>query len=81
MRGNLDEDAGNVVHGTYVNGFYEEAPIATARRPTDSPATTRCCSTSPTASGSSCVVGDEPLDLSTGTVEAYERSLDLQTGS
>ena len=28
LRGNLDEQPGNVVHGTYVNGFYEEAPIA-----------------------------------------------------
>ena len=28
LRGNVDEEAGNVVHGTYVNGFYEETPIA-----------------------------------------------------
>ena len=28
LRGNLEEEAGNVAHGTYVNGFFEEAPIA-----------------------------------------------------
>jgi hypothetical protein len=28
LRGNLEEEAGNVAHGTYVNGFFEETPIA-----------------------------------------------------
>ena len=28
LRGNLEEEAGNVAHGTYVNGFFEVAPIA-----------------------------------------------------
>jgi len=28
LRGNFEEEAGNVAHGTYVNGFFEEAPIA-----------------------------------------------------
>ena len=80
MRGNLDESAGNVVHGTYVNGFYEEAPIAYGEAAFGFARNHQVLLNVADGKRLQLVVGDEPLDLSTGTVEAAERSLDLQTG-
>ena len=80
MRGNLDESAGNVVHGTYVNGFYEEAPIAYGEAAFGFARNHQVLLNVADGKRLQLVVGDEPLDLSTGTVEASERSLDLRTG-
>ncbi len=80
MRGNLEEDAGNVVHGTYVNGFYEEAPIAYGEAAYGYARNHQVLLNVADGKRIQLRVGDEPLDLSTGTVEAYERSLDLRSG-
>ena len=80
MRGNLEEDAGNVVHGTYVNGFYEEAPIAYGEAAYGYARNHQVLLNVADGKRIQLRVGDEPLDLSTGTIEAYERSLDLRSG-
>jgi beta-phosphoglucomutase len=80
MRGNLEEEAGNVVHGTYVNGFYEEAPIAYGEAAYGYARNHQVLLNVADGKRIQLRVGDEPLDLSTGTIEAYERSLDLRTG-
>ena len=80
MRGNLEEEAGNVVHGTYVNGFYEEAPIAYGEAAYGYARNHQVLLNVADGKRLQLFVGDEPLDLSTGSVEAYERSLDLRTG-
>ena len=80
MRGNLEEEAGNVVHGTYVNGFYEEAPIAYGEAAYGYARNHQVLLNVADGKRIQLRVGDEPLDLSTGTIEAYERSLDLRSG-
>jgi hypothetical protein len=45
IRGNLEEDAGNVTRGVYVNGFCDEFPISYGESAHAMPATTRSCST------------------------------------
>ena len=80
LRGNVDEEAGNVVHGTYVNGFYEETPIAYGESAFGYARNHQVMLNVADGKRIQLVVGEEPLDLSTGIVEAYERSLDLRTG-
>jgi alpha,alpha-trehalose phosphorylase len=80
MRGNLEEEAGNVVHGTYVNGFYEEAPIAYGEAAYGYARNHQVLLNVADGKRIQLVVGDEPLDLTAGTIEAYERALDLRSG-
>ncbi|MEO5964069.1 MAG: glycosyl hydrolase family 65 protein, partial [Candidatus Limnocylindrales bacterium] len=80
LRGNLEEDAGNVVHGTYVNGFYEETPIAYGELAYGYARNHQVLLNVADGKRIQLFVGAEPLDLATGTIEAYERSLDLRTG-
>ena len=68
MRGNLEEEAGNVVHGTYVNGFYEEAPIAYGEAAYGYARNHQVLLNVADGKRIQLVVGDEPLDLATGTV-------------
>ena len=80
LRGNLDEEAGNVAHGTYVNGFFEAAPIAYGEIAHGYAKSHQVLLNVADGKRIQLIVGDDPLDLATGTVEAYERSLDLRTG-
>ncbi len=80
LRGNLDEDAGNVVPGTYVNGFYEEAPIAYGEAAFGYAKNHQVLLNVADGKRIQLYVGGDPLDLATGTLESYERSLDLRTG-
>jgi alpha,alpha-trehalose phosphorylase len=80
LRGNLDEEAGNVAHGTYVNGFFEEAPIAYGESAYGFARNHQVLLNLADGKRIQLYVGDDPFDLATGTVEAYERSLDLRTG-
>jgi len=80
LRGNLEEEAGNVAHGTYVNGFFEEAPIAYGEIAYGYPRNHQVLLNVADGKRIQLHVGDDPFDLATGTVEAYERSLDLRTG-
>ena len=80
LRGNFEEEAGNVAHGTYVNGFFEEAPIAYGEIAYGYPKNHQVLLNVADGKRIQLHVGDDPFDLATGTVEAYERSLDLRTG-
>ena len=80
LRGNLEEQAGNVVHGTYVNGFYEESPIVYGEVAHGFARNHQVMLNVVDGQRIQLYVGDDPLDLATGTVEAYERVLDLRTG-
>ena len=80
LRGNLEEDAGNVAHGTYVNGFHEVAPIAYGESAFGFARNHQVLLNVADGKRIRLVVGGEPLNLTTGTVEAHERSLDLRTG-
>jgi beta-phosphoglucomutase len=80
LRGNVEEAAGTVVAGTYVNGFYEESPVV---YPEPAPAYARFHQVMLNVAdgkGIALQVGDDPLDLDTGAVLAYERALDMRTG-
>jgi alpha,alpha-trehalose phosphorylase len=80
LRGNLEEEAGNVAHGTYVNGFFEEAPIAYGEIAYGYPKNHQVLLNVADGKRIQLHVGDDPFDLATGAVEAYERSLDLRCG-
>ena len=80
LRGNLEEEAGNVGHGTYVNGFFEEAPIAYGEIAYAYAKNHQVLLNVADGKRIQLHVGDDPFDLESGTVEAYERSLDLRTG-
>jgi alpha,alpha-trehalose phosphorylase len=80
LRGNLDEEPGNVAHGTYINGFFEEAPIAYGEIAYGYAKNHQVLLNVADGKRIQLTVGDDPFDLSTGSVEAYERSLDLRTG-
>jgi beta-phosphoglucomutase len=80
LRGNLEEDAGNVAHGTYVNGFFEEAPIAYGEIAYGYARNHQVLLNVADAKRIQLYVGEEPFDLATGSVLAYERALDLRTG-
>jgi len=80
LRGNVEEDAGNAIHGTYVNGFFEEAPIEYGEVAHGYPKNHQVLLNVADGKRIRLYVGDDPLDLSTGSTEAYERSLDLREG-
>jgi alpha,alpha-trehalose phosphorylase len=80
LRGNLEEEAGNVAHGTYVNGFFEEVPIAYGETAYGFARNHQVLLNLADGKRMQLHVGDDPFDLGTGTIEAYERSLDLRTG-
>jgi alpha,alpha-trehalose phosphorylase len=80
LRGNLDEEAGNVAHGTYVNGFFEEAPIAYGEAAYGYARHHQVLLNIADGKRIQLYVGEEPFDLSTGTIESYERALDLRAG-
>lgn len=80
LRGNLEEESGNVAHGTYVNGFYEEAPIAYGEAAYGFARNHQVLLNLVDGKRISLTVGGEPFNVEAGTMEAWERSLDLRTG-
>lgn len=80
LRGNLEEDAGNAVHGTYLNGFHEEAPIVYPEGAFGFARNHQVQLNIADGKRIRLEVDGEPLDLSTGDVEYHERSLDLRAG-
>lgn len=80
FRGNFEEGGYSVANGTYINGFYEEEPIVYPE-PAYGYARTRqvmlnVADTKPIR----LFIGDDRLDLRTGEIEKYDRSLDLRHG-
>ena len=80
LRGDLEEATGTVDPGTYVNGFYESAPIAYGETAYGFATHHQILLNVADGKRIELFVGDEPFDLATGTVEASERVLDLRTG-
>ena len=80
LRGNVEEEAGNVAQGTYVNGFFEEAPIAYGEIAHGYARNHQVLLNVADGKRIQLHLGDDPFDLATGSVQGYERSLDLRTG-
>jgi beta-phosphoglucomutase len=81
IRGTLEEDAGNVTHGTYVNGFFEEAPIVYGETAHGYARHHQVLLDVADGTRIQLFVDDEPFDLASGRVELHERTLDLRAGS
>ncbi len=80
FRGNFEDAGYSVANGTYINGFFEEEAIVYPE-PAFGYARTRqvmlnVADTKPIR----LYIGDDRFDLRTGTIEHYERSLDLRGG-
>lgn len=80
LRGNHEEDTGNAIRGTYINGFHETAPIAYGETAYGYPVNHQVLLNVADGQRIQLHVGADPLDLTTGTLEAYERTLDLRAG-
>jgi alpha,alpha-trehalose phosphorylase len=80
LRGNLEEEAGNVVDGTYINGFYEESPISYGETAHGLARNHQVMLNVADGKRIGLVVDGHPLDLRTGVVELHERALDLRSG-
>lgn len=80
LRGNFEEGYCNAVDGTYVNGFYEETPIVYGEIAFGYAKNRQVMLNVANGKIIRLSVAGEPLDLSTGTLLAYERRLDLRAG-
>ncbi len=81
LRGNLEEDAGNVAHGTYVNGFHEETPIAYGEAAFGLARNHQVLLNVADGKRIRLEVEGHSLDLGEGTVDGHERVLDLRAGT
>src|SRR5215831_7667098 len=72
LRGNLEEAAGNVAHGTFVNGFFEESPITYGEAAYGFARNHQVLLNVADGKRIGLRVGPDPFDLSTGGIEAYE---------
>jgi alpha,alpha-trehalose phosphorylase len=72
--------AGTSLDGSYLNGFYESEPIAYPEAAFGLASTNQFMLNVPNAKGIELWVGGDRLDLLTGGVEGYARTLDLRTG-
>ncbi|MEW5816025.1 MAG: beta-phosphoglucomutase [Spirochaetota bacterium] len=80
LRGNFEEGFLNIVNGTYLNGFYEETPIIYGEIAYGYAKNRQVMLNVADGKIIRLYVGAEPFDLSTGTIIAYERTLDLKEG-
>jgi trehalose/maltose hydrolase-like predicted phosphorylase len=80
MRGNFEEGFPSGVAGTYINGFYEEAPIVYGEIAYGYAKNRQVMLNVADGKVIRVSFGGESLDLSTGELLAYERSLDLRQG-
>ncbi|MTV53027.1 glycoside hydrolase family 65 protein [Massilia buxea] len=84
VRGTAEEGwsgpAGTSLDGTYLNGFYESEPIHYPETAYALAKTNQFMLNVPNAKGIAVYLEDERFDPLQGTVEAYQRTLDLRTG-
>ncbi|MFG2101768.1 glycoside hydrolase family 65 protein [Micromonospora echinaurantiaca] len=80
-RGNLDEGEPYGMPGSYLNGFYEERELSYPEDGYGFPQLSDTVVSAPNAALIRLWVGDEPLDLRTGTLRTHERVLDLRAGT
>ena len=80
VRGTLD-DGRTIYHsGTYVNGFYDTEPIAYGEHAYGYAERRQRMLNITDGSILDLWIDDDPFDLSTGTIEGFERRLDLREG-
>jgi alpha,alpha-trehalose phosphorylase len=83
-RGSHDEgwsgDASASMEGTYINGFYETEAIRYPETAYGLARTNEFMLNVPNAKGVAIVLDGEAFDLTSGTLLAYERSLDFRDG-
>ena len=80
IRGGFEEVSPSASKAPISMAFTTRRPSCTARSRMPTPRIARSCSMSPMAIGITLSMGGEMLDLSTGTILAYERCLDLSLG-
>jgi beta-phosphoglucomutase len=80
MRGNFEEGFPGSVPGTFLNGFYDETPILYGEIAYGYARNRQVMLNVVDAKPLRLSVDGEPLDLSTGTILSYERTLDMARG-
>jgi beta-phosphoglucomutase len=80
MRGTFEEGYPGEVSGTYVNGFYEETPIIYGEIAYAYAKNRQVMLNVADGRPIRLTVGGDRLDLSTGTILSYERTLELAQG-
>jgi alpha,alpha-trehalose phosphorylase len=80
MRGTFEEGYPGEVSGTYVNGFYEETPIIYGEIAYAYAKNRQVMLNVADGRPIRLTIGGDRLDLSTGTILSYERTLELAQG-
>lgn len=80
MRGSFEEGLGNKMEGTFVNGFYESAPIIYGEKFIGFAENKQTILNLPNARLIRLSFEGETLDLRQGKILAYRRELDLKAG-
>jgi alpha,alpha-trehalose phosphorylase len=80
-RGNLDEGEPKGLQGSYLNGFYEEHPLAYAESGYGFPESGETIVNAADGKLIRLLVDDEPFDVRYGTLRKHERTLDFKTGT
>ncbi len=81
LRGNFEEGLYNGIVGTYVNGFFEEVPIVYPEPAYGYARNRQVMLNVADVKPMRLFVNDEVFDLRTGTIESYERTLDLRSAT
>lgn len=76
----FDLPAGRSVDGAFLNGFFEAEPIVYPETAYGFARTKQFMLNVPNAKRVVLEISGEPFDLTTGTLKAYSRALDLRTG-
>jgi len=79
-RGNLDEGEPHGLPGSYLNGVYEELPLASAEAAYGVPQSGQTVINVTNGKLIRLFVDDEPFDVRYGTLRAHERVLDFRDG-
>ncbi|TDN92997.1 glycosyl hydrolase family 65 protein [Microbacterium sp. BK668] len=79
-RGTLDEGDPCVVSGAYLNGVHEQHPMPYAEGGYGYPDAGESVINVPDGKVIRLIVGDEPFDIRTGTLESHEQFLDFRSG-
>src|SRR6516164_9019741 len=77
-RGNLDEGEPHGLPGSYLNGVYENRPLASAEAAYDLPQTGQTVINVTNGKLIRLFVDDEPFDVRYGTLRKHERELDFR---
>jgi len=80
LRGNLDEGDPHGLTGTYLAGFYDYHPLPHAEPAYGYPSIGQAIVNAPDAKLIRLLVDDEPLDVTTGSLESHSRQLDMRKG-